>query len=137
MGSGRQAEERRASTTLSPTAAPPPGGLHGAPDGFGAAGVAILRALLAAGPLAVSDLPHRWPLTRPHLRPFVERLVAGGLVARVGPHDGPGERLRLTPAGRRLAAAPPGAREGGRSRARTAPCRTTTDEGRGDAVRKP
>jgi DNA-binding transcriptional ArsR family regulator len=137
MGSGRQAGGRQVSTVPSPTAAAPPGGLHGAPDGFGEAGLVILRALLAAGPLAVSDLPHRWPLTRLHLRPFVERLVAGGLVARAGRRDGRGERLRLTPAGRRLAAAPHAAREGGRSRARTAPCRTTTDEGRGDAVRKP
>jgi DNA-binding MarR family transcriptional regulator len=63
---------------------------------------AILESLDGPAVRSLAELPHRWPLTRMHLRLLVDRLRAEGLVEFVegGGSDRP-RRLRLTEAGRR------------------------------------
>lgn len=80
-------------------------------DGYGRAGSraeldrAVLRTLQRHGPRPVRELPHRWPLTRQHLRFLVAELVDRGL-ARVQPAPGPGREpgVAITARGRALLA---------------------------------
>jgi hypothetical protein len=74
--------------------------------GFRAARLAILREI-GNGALELRVLPAHWPLTRLHVRVFVERLAQEGLVTQVSAANGTGPRVQLTEAGLRLVARHP------------------------------
>lgn len=61
----------------------------------------ILAALEMAGPMTMSELPRRWPVTRPLVRHLVETMVEEGEVERVEGTAIPGHPdLRITALGR-------------------------------------
>lgn len=61
----------------------------------------ILSALDATGPLTVSELPKRWPVTRALVHYLVEELVAEGDIERLAGARVPGRGdLRITSRGR-------------------------------------
>jgi hypothetical protein len=67
--------------------------------------VRLLRAVELRGRAVEATVQVRWPLLRMHRSLAVERLVAQGLLRRVGPGDAPGPgMIELTAAGRAVLA---------------------------------
>lgn len=60
----------------------------------------ILELLDQSGPRVSTEIPRSWPVTRQYIRAAVGRLMADGLVERVGDGDAP--LVGLTATGRRV-----------------------------------
>jgi DNA-binding MarR family transcriptional regulator len=70
-------------------------------DALETVGRSILDFVGREGPVALGDLPARWPLTRHHVRRVVSRLADEGLLAVAPPAAGV-TVLSLTSRGRRV-----------------------------------
>ncbi|MFW6201542.1 MAG: hypothetical protein ACOC8B_03125 [Gemmatimonadota bacterium] len=104
-----------ATTAIATTAASGPAPTGSSVEDLGPLAAPVLEHLDRWGPCEVAEIPHRWPLSRMHLRHLVRELVDAGLAEWVEGGEGAPRRVRPTGLGRRAATADR-ARQNGRLR---------------------